>query len=119
MTTGVRLAIFENETKKGYHLILIPQLEGRQEAEKLLQVIEFLKNRFSLKPHINMLQFGMPPYLKFEQCDGVTVTVALDDFDGLSIDSNSRDFLERLKPLLEKEIFANEIFLNPDLKKGK
>ena len=101
----MKLTIFKNESSNGYHLILNPQLEGELEAKKLLEVVKYLKDQFQLETEINMLEFGMPPYLKFKEKNGISITIALDDFDGLSIESNSKTFLETLKSLLEQNVF--------------
>jgi hypothetical protein len=103
----MKYLIEENETKTGYNLTLSPQLEKEVEAKKLIEVIIFISDYFQLEAEINMLHFGMPPYYKFKMKEGIELTVALDDYFGLSIDSNSKEFLERLCPLLESNIFFN------------
>lgn len=98
-----------DKTPSGYFTLTIhPQLEEKIEARKIIEVIKFLADRFQLETEVNMLDFGMPPYYKFKVKDDFEVTVALDDYFGLSIDSNSREFLEKLITPLEQSIFATE-----------
>ena len=97
-----------DETPSGYFTLTVhPQLEEELEARKIIEVIKFLAEQFQLETEINMLQFGMPPYYKFKVKDGIELTVALDDYFGLSIDSNNKEFLEKLWPLLENNVFGN------------
>ncbi len=104
----MRWIIEENAAKTGYNLILDTRLEEELEARKLVEVVRFLTDHFQLDPELNMLEYGMPPYYRFKEKNNISITVAVDEFDGLSVDSNNREFLEKLAPLLEQGIFFNE-----------
>ncbi len=98
-----RMSIRENDAGRLHNLLFVPELEEQEQDKKLALAIETITRIYGFEIEQNGLQLGMPPYLKFKDKDGVELWVAIDDYDGLSIDSNSRELLEKLKVELEKE----------------
>lgn len=87
--------------EKLYSLVYKMELNDQEIEQKTSFIIKVIENQFKFEIERNMLVLGMPPYVKFREKDGIELWVAIDDFDGLSIDSNSYEILEKLQPYLE------------------
>jgi hypothetical protein len=99
----MRLHIYQTPTGCN-SLIIIPRLPEKVEKETLYLVADILLKRFNFKPKMDSM--GLGNFLKFEDTNGQNVYVALDQEDGLSIDSKNLSFIEQMKDILEKEVLS-------------
>lgn len=89
------------EGEKLHSLVFKCELSEQETEHKIVYILDIIKNHFQFEIERNMLVLGMPPYIKFQEKDGIELWLAIDDFDGLSIDSNNLEFLEKLQSYLE------------------
>jgi hypothetical protein len=101
------LKIQGNPTQTGFNLKIIPRLEEQTEFQKLTEIIEFLKTTFNLEVESEMLQHVIPQHCRFKAIDGIVLTVALDEGIGLTVDCNSKRFLQNLAPLIQKAVLED------------
>jgi hypothetical protein len=97
--------IHGNQTQTGFSLKISSRLEAEAEFNKLTEIVQFLKTTFHLEVETEMTQRVFPQYCKFKSIDGITLTVALDELNGLTVDCNSKRFLQNLAPLIKKGVF--------------
>lgn len=98
--------IHGNPTDTGFNLNIIPRLDEETEFKKFVEIIDFLKTTFHLEVESEILQRVSPQYCKFKAIDGISLTVAMDELHGLTVDCNSKRFLQNLAPVIKKGVFA-------------
>jgi hypothetical protein len=96
-----------NATDTGFNLKIVPRLEEETEFKKIIEIIEYLKTTFQLEVETENLQRVSPQNCTFKAIDGISLTVALAEPHGLTVECNSKRFLQNLAPLIEKTVFAS------------
>ena len=86
---------------KPFYLAYKADFTSEVEDQKLNFVLNLIKTKYHFETEANMLGLGLPPYVRFKEQAGIEVSVVLDDYFGLTIASNSEDFLKKIKPELE------------------
>lgn len=95
--------ILDSISGSGFNLVFVNPPDKASEKVILDKSIDLIKNKLGFEVELNMLGLGLPPYCKFKEKNGIEVTIAIDDFDGISIDSNSKEFLVGIQPYFESD----------------
>lgn len=100
----MKLIIHESPTGM-YSLTVSPQLPSEVEMKKLTIISNIVHERFQFKP-IAIVPSISSSFFQYEDKKGEPVYIALDEYDGLSVESKNLEFIEQMKVILETEVLV-------------
>jgi hypothetical protein len=99
-----------NDKNGSYSIVVFASQDEDSEENEAKRIINLLEDKYGFKCERDMLNLALPnfpAYYSFQEKNGVQLTIVLDEWRGVILDSNNREFLKELMPHI-KSLLMNE-----------